>query len=89
MDIIIKDTCENISFYGNEHAIVAVKVNNYRLLKRVIDNSDGKLHSLYHLFDTFENYRNFVNVGDGFVNINTPNDYINLIKDEKKLVLKR
>lgn len=38
MDIIIKDICENISFYGNERAIVAVKVNNYKLLKSVIDN---------------------------------------------------
>lgn len=81
--------CENISFYGNEHAIIAVKANNYKLLKSVIDNANDNLHSLYHLFDGFENYRTFVNVGDGFVNINTPNDYINLIKDDKKLVLKR
>ena len=89
MDIIINDICENISFYGNEHAIVAVKVTNYKLLKSIIDNSDDSLHSLYHLFDNFEEYRTFVNVGDGFVNINTPNDYINLIKDDKRLVLKR
>ena len=89
MDIIIKDICGNISFYGNEHAIVAVKVNNYKLLKSVIDNSDDSFHSLYHLFDNFEDYRTFVNVGDGFVNINTPNDYVNLIRDDKRLVLKR
>lgn len=89
MDIIIKDICGNISFYGNEHAIVAVKVNNYMLLKSVIDNSDDSFHSLYHLFDNFEDYRTFVNVGDGFVNINTPNDYVNLIRDDKRLVLKR
>ena len=55
----------------------------------MIDNANDNLHSLYHLFDEFENYRTFVNVGDGFVNINNPNDYINLIKDDKKLVLKR
>ncbi len=89
IDIIIKDMVENISFYGNEYAIIAVKANNYQLLKRVIDNANNHCHSLYHLFDEFENYRTFVNVGDGFVNINTPNDYINLIKDTKKLVLKR
>ena len=89
MDIIIKDTNEDISFYGNEHAIIAVKANNYKLLKKVIDDSDGKSHSLYHLFDAFESYRTFVNVGVGFVNINTAEDYINLIKDDKRLVLKR
>lgn len=89
IDIIIKDMCENISFYGNEHAIIAVRVINYKLLKSVIDNANDNLHSLYHLFDGVENYRTFVNVGDGFVNINTPNDYINLINDDKKLALKR
>ena len=38
-------------------------------------------HNDYHLFDNFEEYRTFVNVGDGFVNINTSNDYINLINN--------
>ena len=89
MDLIIKDICKNISFYGNEHAIVAVKANNYKLLKSIIDNSDDSIHSLYHQFDNFEEYRTFVNVGDGFFNINTPDDYTNLIKDDKRLELKR
>lgn len=89
MDIIIKDKCENINFYGNEYAIVAVKVNNYKLLKSVIDASNSNFYSLYHLFDNIEKYRTFVNVGNDFVNINTPDDYINLIKDNKALVLKR
>lgn len=88
MNIIIEDKCENITFYGNEHAIIAVKANNYELLKKVIDNAKNDTHSLYHLFDELEDYRKFVNVGDGFVNINYPSDYINLI-NEKKLILKR
>ena len=36
MDVIIKDICENISFYGNEHAIVAVKVNKNGILSSLL-----------------------------------------------------
>lgn len=88
MNIIINDKCDNITFYGNEYAIVAVKVNNYELLKQTIDKACNNEHSLYHLFDKMSEYRSFVNVGYGFTNINKPNDYINLNK-LKKITLKK
>lgn len=89
LDIIIKDICEDIIFYGNEKSIIAVKVNNYQLVKKIIDGANNDTYSLYHLFDEYEKHRKFFNVENGFVNINTPDDYLNLIRDEKELVLKR
>lgn len=71
----------NLSYIEYELLVVI------RLMNQII--SDDSLHSLYNLFDNFEEFRTFINVGDGFVNINTSNDYINLTKDDKKLVLKR
>lgn len=89
IDTILEDKCVNICFYGNENAIIAVKVINYKLLKEVIDHADSNSHSLYHLFDGLDEYRIFKNIGNGFVNINTPSDYNSLINNEKKLILKR
>lgn len=89
MDIIFDDNNDDICFYGNEYAIVGVKVKNYTLLKKILEDASENNGSLYHMFDDYSEYRNFINVGNGFVNINTPADYIGLVKSNKKMVLRR
>ena len=70
-------------FFGNEKAIVAIRVKNLQLFKNVLDNCDENTKSFYHSFDNIK-YNNceisrFTNVGNTFFNINTADDY-NLLK---------
>lgn len=88
MDIITSDCDNDIIFYGNENAIIALKIYNIDLFKYVLDNIDENNHSLYHSFDYVRHLRKFINVGNVFFNINDQNDYERLKIQEKKLILK-
>ena len=83
---IIEDECIDVNFYGNEHAIIAFKVNNIELFKSVIDNCNDDTKNIYHAFDNFNCDRKFISVGKGFFNINTPSDYLNLVEKERKRI---
>lgn len=89
INLIVNTEVNDIVFFGNEHAIVAVKVQDYELLKSVIDNVDPSSKSLYHAFDFLNNISSrFVNVGNSFVNINNRDDYDALVQKVKKLSFK-
>jgi len=81
MDIIINDSVDTINFYGNESAIVGIKVKNYELLKAVIDDMPDNC-SIYHAFDFMSDKRKFISVGQTFYNINKPTDYEELFKKQ-------
>lgn len=86
IDIILTTDVSDIVFFGNENAIVAVKVKDYQLLKFVIDNVNSSCKSLYHAFDFLNNVSSrFVNVGNSFININNRVDYDILVQKVKKL----
>ena len=93
IDIIINIETNDVLFFGNETAIIAVKVQDYIFFKKVIDELSDDRESLYHAFDKFGNNLNrFVNVGNTFKNINTGLDYEELkkyVENSKKLELKR
>ena len=80
---IINDSVEKVMFYGNENAIIAIKVIDYNLFRSKLNIYKGT-KTLLHEFEEYDISKLFVNVGYGFKNINTSNDYYSLIKIKNK-----
>ena len=76
---IINDDCKDITFYGDENAIVGIKAVNFELLKQVLDQDNDPKTNVYHICDSIMDKRKFVIVTHGYTNINTPEDYIKLV----------
>ncbi len=87
METILYNGEKDVVFYGNEHAIIGLKANNYMLLKNVLDQIDPS-SSLYHAFDSMEEQRQFISVGDAYFNINSPYDYEQFLQKQKRLLWK-
>ena len=88
---IIKDKPEDVMFYGNETAIVGVKVVDLDLFKKVIGLADDPEKFIYHYFKHLDGKYRFKSVGRTFTNINTSEDYERLKKlkeQENKRLLK-
>lgn len=91
IDIILNTNVSDILFFGNERAIVGVKVQDYKFLKCILDTCNLEQKSLYHCFDNIDDKNRFVNIGNTFSNINNSKDYefLKLEKENnKKLILK-
>ena len=80
---IVNDLIEKVMFYGNENAIIAIKVIDYNLFKSKLDIYNG-IKTLLHEFEEYDISKLFVNVGYDFKNINTSDDYHSLVKSKKK-----
>jgi hypothetical protein len=83
---IILTSTDNVLFFGNENAIIAIKVFDFKLFKTKLDNYKGG-KSLLHEYKEHDLQNLFIHVGYDFKNINTSNDYNSLIK-EKTLIKK-
>lgn len=81
IDAIINLNNSDILFFGNESAIVGIKVFDYEKFKDTLNTISPSVKSLYREFDKSPNYEKFVNIGYSFYNINTPDDYIKLKKE--------
>ena len=79
IEIIINSLTNKVIFYGNENAIIAIKVTDYKLFKSKLDIYDGK-KTLLHEFEEYDINKLFIHVGYNFKNINTSDDYHSLIK---------
>lgn len=93
LDIAINEilSCyvNDIMFFGNNKAICALKVNDFLLMKEIIDNINTDMN-LYHNFDKIgNNDKRFKNLEDTFFNINTPEDYKKLKKRYEVKCLKK
>lgn len=79
IEIIVNSSVDKVAFYGNENAIIAIKVIDYKLFKNKLDVYDG-IKTLLHEFDEYDVNKLFVHIGYNFKNINTSDDYHSLIK---------
>ncbi len=81
---IVNSEVNDVMFYGNSKAIIAIKVIDYDLFKRQIDSFTDKTKTIYHAFDGVlynkQEIPRFYRIDDLFININTPDDYLELIK---------
>lgn len=88
---IIEDRIDDVMFYGNEKAIVGVKIKDYSFFKQIINKASIDEHSIYNCFRNIDKKYRFKSVGYTFSNINTSEDYERIKKEKenyKKLVLK-
>lgn len=83
IEIIVNSSVDKIAFYGNENAIIAIKVIDYKLFKNKLDVYDG-IKTLLHEFDEYDVNKLFVHIGYNFKNINTGDDYHSLIKIKRR-----
>ena len=83
IEIIVNSSVDKIAFYGNENAIIAIKVIDYKLFKNKLDVYDG-IKTLLHEFDEYDVNKLFVHIGYNFKNINTSDDYHSLIKIKRR-----
>ena len=83
IEMIVNGLTDKVIFYGNENAIIAIKVTDYKLFKRKLDIYDGS-RTLLHQFEEYDINKMFVHVGYDFKNINTSDDYHSLIKIKTK-----
>ena len=88
IETIVNTSIEKVMFYGNENAIIAIKVNDYDLFKKKLNIYNGT-KTLLHEFEEYDINKLFVNVGYGFKNINTSDDYQSLVKTKKMTKNKR
>lgn len=82
MDIIVNSFTDKVLFFGNENAIIAIKVIDYELFKNKLDIYNGDKR-LLHEFEEYDINRLFINVGYDFKNINTSDDYHSILKIKK------
>lgn len=82
IEMIVNGLTDKVIFYGNENAIIAIKVTDYKLFKSKLDIYDGS-KTLLHEFEEYDINKLFVHVGYDFKNINTSDDYHSLIKTKK------
>ena len=82
IDIIVNSFTDKVLFFGNENAIIAIKVIDYQLFKNKLDVYKGDKR-LLHEFEEYDIDRLFINVGYNFKNINTSDDYHELLKIKK------
>lgn len=80
--MIVNSLDDKVIFYGNENAIIAIKVTDYKLFKSKLDVYDG-IKTLLHEFEECDINKLFVHVGYNFKNINTSDDYHSLVKIKK------
>lgn len=88
IETIVNTSIEKVMFYGNENAIIAIKVNDYDLFKKKLNIYNGT-KTLLHEFEEYDINKLFVNVGYDFKNINTIDDYQSLVKTKKMTKNKR
>lgn len=88
IETIVNTSIEKVMFYGNENAIIAIKVNDYDLFKKKLNIYNGTKTPL-HEFEEYDINKLFVNVGYDFKNINTSDDYQSLVKTKKMSKNKR
>lgn len=88
IETIVNASIEKVMFYGNENAIIAIKVNDYDLFKKKLNIYNGT-KTLLHEFEEYDINKLFVNVGYDFKNINTSDDYQSLVKTKKMIKNKR
>lgn len=88
IETIVNTSIEKVMFYGNENAIIAIKVNDYDLFKKKLNIYNGT-KTLLHEFEEYDINKLFVNVGYDFKNINTSDDYQSLVKTKKMTKNKR
>lgn len=88
IETIVNASIEKVIFYGNENAIIAIKVNDYDLFKKKLNIYNGT-KTLLHEFEEYDINKLFVNVGYDFKNINTSDDYQSLVKTKKMTKNKR
>ena len=88
IETIVNTSIEKVMFYGNENAIIAIKVNDYDLFKEKLNIYNGT-KTLLHEFEEYDINKLFVNVGYDFKNINTIDDYQSLVKTKKMTKNKR
>lgn len=84
IETIVNDSIEKLMFYGNENAIIAIKVIDYNLFKSKLNIYNGT-KTLLHEFEEYGASKLFVNVGYDFKNINTSDDYQSLVKTKKMI----
>ncbi len=80
---IMESKVYDVNFCGTNKCIIAIKVKDTNLFKGLVTNFDDSSQSIYHAFDNIkfggeEIYR-YVYIYDWFYNINTPEDYNELI----------
>lgn len=80
--MLVNSLDDKVIFYGNENAIIAIKVTDYKLFKSKLDVYDG-IKTLLHEFEECDINKLFVHVGYNFKNINTSDDYHSLVKIKK------
>lgn len=88
IETIVNDSIEKVMFYGNENAIIAIKVIDYNLFKSKLNIYKGT-KTLLHEFEEYDINKLFVNVGYDFKNINTSDDYKSLVKTKEMTKNKR
>ena len=83
---IINSSTDNVLFFGNENAIIAIKVIDFELFKDKLDIYDGE-KTLLHEFEEYAIEKLFIHVGYDFKNVNTSDDYHSILTT-KRLIKK-
>lgn len=82
---IIETETDDVMFFGNENAIIGIKVVNYVLFKEKLRNYDDSQFTIYHAFDDLTDQASrFFYIKSSFYNINTSDDYKKLIRKLSK-----
>jgi len=97
MEKIINTKTDDILFFGTEDSIVAIKVANYSKFKQYVEEMSDFNHgpagwALYrkinNLTENSTTASNFILINDKIFNVNSPNDYEELIKYTKNKRIK-
>lgn len=90
---IIQTDTDDILFFGNSISIIGIKVKNHLKFKAYVEElKDHKIGragwALYRrinnlLEEDYTQCENFVTMSEDNINVNTPEDYNRLIKDQK------
>ena len=78
---IINSKINDVMFYGNSKAIVGLKVKDYIQFSNVISEYDGSgsLYKFYKKKSMDDNIERFYYVGSEYYNVNTPENYEELL----------
>ena len=86
--IIINSLTDKVLFFGNENAIIAIKVIDFELFKNKLDIYNGE-KTLLHEFEEYDVNKLFVHVGYDFKNVNTSDDYHSILKTKNLIKINK
>lgn len=89
INIIINSQLDDVMFFGNSKSIVALKVKKFNEFKKVIEEYSGteSIYKYYKHLQIHDNISRFSSVGNGFMNINCPEDYEKLLMLKQECIL--